>query len=63
MIRKARNFSCGVKGTTALDTIKHKPHRPHKTIDSEERVNICLNCTKPASQCKGDCFKKEKDEN
>lgn len=63
MIKKARNFLSGVKGTTQLATSKHKPHKHHQTIDSEEKVKMCLNCTKPASECKGDCFKKEKDEN
>jgi hypothetical protein len=56
MIRKAKNFSKGVKNTMGLSISKRKPHKSHKTIDSQERVDKCLNCTKPAKECKGDCF-------
>lgn len=32
------------------------PHKHHQTIDSEEKVNICLTCKRPASECKGNCW-------
>lgn len=56
MIRNAKNITKGIKGTTSLSFRKHTPHKHHKTIDSQERVNMCLNCTKPAKECKGNCF-------
>ena len=44
-----------------MKTIKKKPTKNNKqknnsTIDNYERVNICLTCTKPAKDCKGNCF-------
>lgn len=44
-----------------MKTDKKKSTKTYKqkhnsTIDNEERVNICLTCTKPAKDCKGNCF-------
>ena len=30
-----------------------------QTAEPQERIAICLSCTKPAKQCKGDCFWRE----
>ena len=54
MIKKARNFLKGIKGTTQTN---QRLSTPHKTVaEQQERIDICLNCTKPASECKGKCF-------
>lgn len=26
------------------------------TVSEQRKIDKCLNCTKPASECKGDCF-------
>lgn len=57
MIKKSLRATNGVKATTVLSDRQHKPYT-HKGSDSEEKIKMCLNCTKPASQCKGDCFGK-----
>ena len=56
MIRKALNAMQGIKATTQLHQRTTTPHKKHRTVDSQERVDVCLNCTKPARECKGDCF-------
>lgn len=56
MIRKKLNALNGIKVKTSFSETKNNSYKQHRTIDSDEKVNICLNCTKPASQCKGDCF-------
>lgn len=54
MIKKARNILKGIKGTTQT---QERRSSPHKTIaEPQSRIDICLNCTKPANKCKGDCF-------
>lgn len=60
MIKKAMNAKSGIKGTTQLHERQKNPHKHHRTTDSVFRRNICLNCTKPAKECKGDCFEKQK---
>lgn len=60
MIKKAMNARKGIKGTTQLHERQKKPKKHHRTIDSQERVNLCLTCTKPAKLCKGDCFGRNK---
>ena len=55
MIRKALNPTKGLKGTT--QTYQKKNKKEHNIgIDSPEKIQICTNCTKPASECKGTCF-------
>jgi hypothetical protein len=56
MVKKAKNFLMGVKATTQLYGTKKVPHKHHRTIDSQEKIDMCLNCTKPAKECKGKCF-------
>ena len=56
MIRKSFKVSYGIKATKETAKRKVEPHKPHKTIDSEERIRICLSCNKPVSECKGSCF-------
>jgi hypothetical protein len=58
MMKKSKSLVRGVKGNTPKSHRTHKPHKHHHTIDSEERVNVCLSCKKPASECKGNCFGK-----
>lgn len=56
MAIRTHNIIIGVKGTTQIDTKKDKATEKRYTTEPQERVNICLNCTKPASECKGQCF-------
>ena len=56
MIKKAKNFLKGVKGTTSINVRQKNPHKHHRTVDSQDKIDVCLNCTKPARECKGDCF-------
>ena len=56
MIKKAKNISKGVKVKTQLYETKSAPHKKHRTQESQDKIEICLSCTKPASQCKGNCF-------
>ena len=54
MIKKARNILKGVKGTTQTHERLSSPHK--RVAEPQERINICLSCTKPVKDCKGDCF-------
>ena len=54
MIRKRLNT--GIKGTTILGKEKKKQKKEHFTTDSVFRRKQCLKCTKPAKECKGNCF-------
>lgn len=56
MVRKAFTPLKGIKATTPLTNKKGTPHKQHKSIDDDNRIKICLACTKPASECKGNCF-------
>lgn len=58
MIKKNNNYLCGVKGTVQVLEKKGKK-KAYKTVDSPDKVDLCLNCTKPAKECKGDCFGKK----
>jgi hypothetical protein len=54
MIKKAKSFLYGIKGTTQT---QNKISKKNKTgAEPQSRIDICLNCTKPASECKGNCF-------
>jgi hypothetical protein len=54
MIKKAKNIIYGIKGTTQTHS---RLSSPHKTVaEPQSRIDICLSCTKPASECKGNCF-------
>ena len=42
-------------------TLKKKAKRTYNykkenTIDKQDRIDMCLCCTKPMRECKGDCF-------
>jgi hypothetical protein len=43
--------------------VEEKKAKPKRKIgaDTLEQIQMCLNCNKPASVCKGDCFKTQKD--
>ena len=56
MAIKTRNIVIGVKGTTQIDTKKDKAKQKRYTTEPQERVDICLTCNKPVTQCKGKCF-------
>lgn len=56
MVRKSLNALNGVKVKTVFHERQHKPHKHHETGESQERIAKCLNCTKPARECKGDCW-------
>jgi hypothetical protein len=45
-----------VKGDTLLTEIdERKVKRDNHPQEYQTQINKCLNCTKPASKCKGDC--------
>ena len=54
MIKKSKNYLKGVKGTTQTNQRLSSPHK--KVAEPQSQIDICLNCTKPASECKGKCF-------
>ena len=56
MVRKSLNALNGVKVKTVFHERQHKPHKHHETGESQERIEKCLNCKKPARECKGDCW-------
>lgn len=58
MVRKSLNALSGIKCTTVLYERQHNPHKQHYTTESKERIDKCLNCTKPAIECKGNCYGK-----
>lgn len=45
-----------VKKTSKKVSLKYKPNQKYYGGDKQDRINICLDCTKPASKCKGECF-------
>ena len=55
-MKKSFNPQKGIKVKTVFNETKHTPHKKHRTPESQERIDICLSCTKPASECKGKCF-------
>lgn len=60
---QARNKSIlyGLKGTTVLGETKPKTKKNLRG-DGVIRRTQCLSCTKPANECKGNCFNKKGDE-
>jgi hypothetical protein len=62
MHKKSLNTTKGIKCKMVTQEKKAKPKRKIGA-DTYEQINMCLNCTKPAKECKGDCFKKQKGEN
>ena len=54
MIKKTKSFFYGIKGTTQT---QNKISRKNKTGgEPQSKIDICLSCTKPASECKGNCW-------
>lgn len=60
MHKKSFQAMKGVKCKIVNEEKKAKPKRKIGA-DTLEQIQMCLNCTKPASVCKGDCFKTQKD--
>ena len=58
MVQKSLNEYAGVECPTVLHERKSTPRKHHKKGDSEEQIQNCLNCTIPASKCKGKCYDK-----
>ena len=56
MVRKSLNALNGVKVKTVFHERQHNPHKHHEKGESQERIDKCLNCKKPARECKGDCW-------
>lgn len=56
MVRKSLNAIKGVKVKTVFHERQHNPHKHNGTAERQERIDKCLNCTKPAKECKGDCW-------
>lgn len=51
-----RNITNGIKGTTNIQNPKDKKEGKRYTTEPQDRVDICLTCTKPANECKGNCW-------
>lgn len=60
MVRKSLNARNGVKANRVLYERKHSPYKHHEKDESQEQIKYCINCKKPARECKGDCFEKQK---
>jgi hypothetical protein len=56
MIKSRKNITKGIKGSFNFYETKSASNKYFKTIDTQERIKICLSCTKPAKECKGNCF-------
>ena len=56
MVRKSLNALNGIKVKTVLYERQHNPHKHHGTVESQERIEKWLRCTKPVSECKGNCY-------
>ena len=56
MVRKSLKVFNGVSGKTVFYERKSNPRKHHENKDAQEKIDICLNCTKPAKECKGSCF-------
>ena len=56
MVIRNSNVTSGIKGTTQIDNKYNKIKPKRYTTEPQERVDICLSCKKPASECKGQCF-------
>lgn len=56
MIKKSLNACKVIKVKTQLYETRKVPHKKHRTIDSQQRIDMCLSCTKPMSECKGNCW-------
>lgn len=59
MHAKNKSVLYGLKGTTCL--VEKKPKKKRIGGDSMTRREQCCNCTKPAEECKGNCFEKKSD--
>lgn len=59
MVRKSLNAVKGIKVNTVFHGKKYNSQKHYGTAESEERIMNCLNCTKPAKDCKGDCYGKD----
>jgi hypothetical protein len=51
-----RNLTKGIKGTTKIRTARATQKGKRYTAEPQYKVDICLSCTKPVSECKGKCF-------
>ena len=58
MIKKSINAYKGIKVSKDFGETKKNYNKKHFTTDSVFQRQQCLNCTKPAKECKGDCFSK-----
>ena len=46
----------GFRASTTLTTAEDKKWaKNYITKTSQDKINICLNCTKPVEECKGNC--------
>ena len=56
MVRNSLNALNGVKVKPVFHERQHNPHKHYGTAERQERIDKCLNCKKPARECKGDCW-------
>lgn len=56
MYKSSKSILRGVKATRQVQPNKKVPHKKRKDAESQERIDTCLSCTKPMSECKGNCF-------
>ena len=56
MIRKSYKTTSGVKAKTNLNERAYNTHDGKLPYESPTRIKNCLNCKKPAKECKGNCY-------
>lgn len=59
MVRKSLKVYNGIKGKMVVAERLSNPRKHYGTIESQERIDNCLNCTRPANECKGNCYGKD----
>lgn len=57
-MKRAGRYITSIKNTLCPAIKKSDYRQQYRTIDSEEKIKTCLNCTKPESECNGNCFEK-----
>ena len=56
MVRKSLRVYNGVKVNTNVGESKSNGQKERLPKESPSKIKKCLNCTKPAKECKGNCF-------
>ena len=56
MVRKSLRVMSGVKVKTNLGEKKSNGNKDKLPYESPTKIKNCLNCDKPAEECKGNCY-------